>query len=200
MPVALHSRPYPKPITVMQALFDFLPLAIFLAAYLYGGIYIATGALMAAMIASVIVQYARQRTVSTMLLTSTVLVVIFGGITLVLRNPIFFQWKPTIVNLLFAGAFLGSQIIGQKTLTERMMGHAIELDDSLWRQLNLLWVGTFVFLAIANLVVLYNFDEQTWAFFKVFGSLGITFAMVLLQAVWISVKTNGDAGQRESID
>jgi intracellular septation protein len=186
--------------TRMQALFDFLPLLIFLAAYLYGGIYIATGALMAAMLASVTVQYARHRTVSKMLLTSTILVLVFGGITLVLRDPIFFQWKPTIVNLLFAGAFLGSQIFGERTLTERMMGHAIELDRALWRQLNLLWVGTFVFLAIANLVVLYNFDEQTWAFFKVFGSLGITFAMVALQAVWISIKTNGQASQPESTD
>lgn len=184
----------------MQALFDFLPLLIFLAAYLYGGIYVATGALMAAMLASVAVQYVRQRTVSTMLLTSTVLVLVFGGITLVLRNPIFFQWKPTIVNLLFAGAFLGSQLLGEKTLTERMMGHAIELDRGLWRQLNLLWVGTFAFLAVANLFVLYNFDEQTWAFFKVFGSLGITFAMVILQAVWISIKTNDQERQPESLD
>ena len=181
----------------MQALFDLFPLLIFLAAYLYGGIYVATAALIAAMIVAVIIQYARRGTVSKMLLTSTALVVVFGGITLVLRNPIFFQWKPTIVNVLFAGAFLGSRFIGEKTLTERMMGHAIELESSLWRQLNLLWVGTFLFLAGANLVVLYNFDEQTWAFFKVFGSLGITFAMVLLQAVWISVKTNAQPEQRE---
>ena len=184
----------------MQALFDLFPLLIFLAAYLYGGIYVGTTALMAAMVVAVAIQYARQRTVSKMLLTSTVLVLVFGGITLTLRNPIFFQWKPTIVNVLFAAAFLGSRFFGEKTLTERMMGHAIDLDKALWRQLNILWVGTFLFLAGANLVVLYNFDEQTWAFFKVFGSLGITFVMVLLQAAWIALKTNGQATQREPSD
>lgn len=184
----------------MQIVFDLFPLLIFLAAYLYSGIYVATAAIIVAMIVSVVIQYARHRTVSKMLLTSTALVVVFGGITLLLRNPIFFQWKPTIVNLLFAGGFLGSRFVGRQTLTERMMGHAIQLEESVWRQLNLMWVGTFAFLAAANLVVLYNFDERTWALFKVFGTLGITFIMVLLQGVWITMKSGAAVGQGEHPD
>ena len=173
----------------MQLLFDLFPLIVFLAAFFYGGIYVATAAIMVAMTLQIAFQWFRHRTVSKMLMTSGVLVLVLGGITLVLRNPLFFQWKPTILNGLFAAAFLGSRFVGDKTLTERMMGHAISLTPQVWRELNMMWVGTFAFLAVANLYVLYHFDAATWALFKVVGSLGITFAVVLIQAVWIAVKS-----------
>ena len=63
-----------------------------------------------------------------MFLATAVVVALLGGITLALRNPLFIQWKPTIVNWLFAAAFLGGQLIGDKTLVERVMGHAVQLD------------------------------------------------------------------------
>ena len=183
----------------MQLLIDFFPLIVFLAAFFYGGLYVATAAIMAAMTLQIAVQWIRQRTVNKMLLISGVLVLVLGGVTLALRNPLFFQWKPTILNALFAAVFLGSRFIGAKTLTERMMGHAISLPPQIWRELNMMWVGTFAFLAVANLYVLYRFDEATWAVFKVVGTLGITFAMVILQAVWIAVKSN-DQQQGERVE
>ena len=175
----------------MQILIDFLPIIVFFGAYKYAGMFAATGALMAAMALQIAIQWFRQGSVNKMLLTSGVLVGVFGGITLLFRNPIFIQWKPTIVNWLFAAAFLGSRYIGDRTLTERMMGHAIELEKIMWRQLNLMWVGNFAFLGAANLYVVYNFDEATWVNFKLFGMLGLTLAMALAQAVWIAVRTSG---------
>jgi intracellular septation protein len=151
----------------------------------------ATGALMAAMAFQIAVQWFRQGMVNKMLLASGVLVGIFGGITLLFRNPIFIQWKPTIVNWLFAAVFLGSRFIGDRTVTERMMGHAIELDTAMWRQLNLMWTGNFAFLGAANLYVLYNYDESTWVNFKLFGMLGLTLVMALTQALWIAIRTSG---------
>ena len=103
------------------------------------------------------------------------------------------------MNGLFAAAFLGSRFIGDKTLTERMMGHAVQLSTSMWRQLNMMWVGNFAFLGAANLYVVYRFDEATWVNFKLFGMLGLTLAMVLLQAVWIAAKTAGQE-QREGAE
>ncbi|HEX9878035.1 MAG TPA: septation protein A [Gammaproteobacteria bacterium] len=175
----------------MQLLIDFLPIIVFFGTYKVAGMYAATAAIIIAMALQIGIQWLRTRTVNKMLLTSGILVAFFGGVTLLLRDPIFIQWKPTIVNLLFAAAFLGSRFIGEKTLIERIMGHAIELDTATWRQLNGLWVGNFAFLAAANLYVVYNFDEATWVNFKLFGMLGLTLAMVLIQAVWITVKTAG---------
>ena len=179
----------------MQALIDFLPIIVFFAVYQAADIYTATAALIVAMALQIGYQWLRTKTVNKMLLTSGGLVFVFGGITLLFRNPIFIQWKPTIVNGLFAAAFLGSRYIGGKTLIERLMGHAVELDQSTWRQLNLMWVGNFTLLGAANLYVVYNYSEAVWVNFKLFGMLGITLLMVIVQVAWIAAKTAGSQHQ-----
>jgi intracellular septation protein len=184
----------------MQVLIDFFPIIVFFAAYKYAGMFVATAAIMVAMAAQIAIQWFRHGTVSKMLLISGLLVAVFGGITLSLRDPIFIQWKPTIVNLLFAAAFLGSRFIGSQTLTERMMGHAVQLPVEVWRQLNLMWVANFSVLAAANLYVVYNFDEATWVNFKLFGMLGLTLVMVVIQAIWIATKTAGNEHQQEGAE
>lgn len=175
----------------MQLIVDFLPIIVFFVTYQLAGVYAATGAIIVAMGLQIGYQWWRDRTVNRMLLTSGILVAVFGGITLLLRNPIFIQWKPTIVNWLFAAVFLGSRYVGEKTLTERVMGQAVELEKSMWRQLNLMWVGNFTLLGAANLYVVYNFDEATWVNFKLFGMLGLTLVMVLIQVLWIAARTAG---------
>ncbi|MGB1271898.1 MAG: septation protein IspZ, partial [Endozoicomonas sp.] len=90
-----------------------------------------------------------------------------------------------IVNWIFAAAFLGSQFIGEKTLIQRMMGHAITLPDETWVKMNLSWVVFFVLLGAANLFVAFTFHE-IWVDFKVFGSLILTFLFVIGQFLLIS--------------
>lgn len=184
----------------MQLLFDFFPIVVFFVAYWTYGIYAATAAIMVAMVLQIGYQWLRHRKVSKMLLISGGLVVLFGGVTLFLRNPLFIQWKVTIVNWLFGAAFLGSQLVGEKTLTQRIMGHAIELDRRVWRQLNLIWVANFVVLGAANLYVMYNFDEATWVNFKSFGTIGLTLITVIGQAIWISVRAPNAAPPPSSSD
>lgn len=170
----------------MQLLIDFFPIIVFFVVYRTSGIYAATAAIIVAMAAQIAYQWLRHRTVNKMLLVSGLLVAVLGGVTLALRDPLFIQWKPTIVNWLFAAAFLGSQWIGEKTLTERVLGHAVQLDQPTWRQLNWMWVVNFVVLGAANIYVVYNFDEATWVNFKLFGMLGLTLLTAVGQAIWIS--------------
>lgn len=170
----------------MQLLVDFFPIIVFFVAFKLYGIYAATGAVIVAMALQIAFQWVRERTVNKMLLTSGALVLVFGTATLMLRDPIFIQWKPTIVYALFAAAFLGSHYIGSKTLVERAMGHAMELPARTWRQLNWIWVGHFAVLGVANIYVVYNFSEATWVNFKLFGTLGLTLLTVIAQAVWIA--------------
>lgn len=190
----------------MQLLIDFLPVIVFFAVYkgygafisADGAMFAATGAIMIAMSIQIAIQWIRKRTVNKMLLTSGVLVLIFGGITLALRDPLFIQWKPTIVNWLFALAFLGSQFIGAQPLIQRIMGHAIELPQSMWKQLNWMWVGNFTALGAANIYVVYHFSEAIWVNFKLYGMLGLTLIMALIQGVWIAMKTESQAQHEES--
>jgi intracellular septation protein len=120
------------------------------------------------------------------LLISGALVAVFGGITLALRNPLFIQWKVTVVNWLFAAGFLGSQLFGEKTLTERAMGHAAQLDKASWRLLNTLWIATFAAIGAVNLYIMYNFSLEVWAYFKVWGVIALLLLMGVGQAIWIS--------------
>ncbi len=181
----------------MQTLIDFLPIIVFFAVYQATDIYVATAALIVAMALQMGYQWLRTRTVNRMLLISASLVFLFGGITLLFRDPIFIQWKPTVVNWLFAAGFLTSRYIGARTLTERLMGQAVELDRLMWRQLNLMWVGNFTFLGAANIYVVYNFSEAVWVNFKLFGMLGFTLLMVIAQVAWIAAKTS-DGQHQES--
>jgi intracellular septation protein len=171
----------------MQLLFDFFPLLAFFAVYWVSkDVYLATAVLMGAMVIVVAYQWLRHRKVSNILLASTALVLVFGGITLVLRNPVFIQWKVTIVNWAFAVAFLSSQIFGAKTLTERTMGHAIELASAQWRYLNASWVVTFAAIGAINLFIMYRYDLDTWAIFKGPGQIGLFLVTAVGQAIWLS--------------
>jgi intracellular septation protein len=179
----------------MQLLFDFLPLIAFFAAFVLYDLYVATATIIVVMALQIAYQWFRHRKVNKMLLISGALVAVFGGITLALRDPVFIQWKVTVVNWLFAVAFLGSQLIGKKTFTERVMGHAVELEPAVWRQLNTLWIANFAVIGALNLYVMYNFDVQIWVYFKTWGMIGLSVLMAVGQAIWISSRSrDGSAG------
>jgi intracellular septation protein len=132
-----------------------------------------------------------------MLLASAVLVLVFGGLTLAIHDPVFIKWKPSIVNWLFAAAFLGSQFMKGPSIVQRMLGENVQLDDGSWRQLNLMWVGFFVLAGAANLYVAYHYDEATWVNFKLFGLMGLTLVFALAQGVWIARKADAAADAPE---
>jgi intracellular septation protein len=170
----------------MQLLFDFFPLIAFFVAFMAFDLYVATATIIVAMALQIAYQWFRHRKVNKMLLISGALVALFGGLTLAFRNPLFIQWKVTVVNWLFAAGFLGSQMFGTTTFTERIMGHAVELDKAAWRQLNTLWVINFAVIGALNLYIMFNFDLQVWAYFKTWGMIALSLLMAVGQAIWIS--------------
>lgn len=187
---------------VNKLLFDFFPVVLFFVVYkMYedptDGFLVATAAIIAATCVQVGVSWVRHRRVEKMHLIVLALVVIFGGITLALRDEIFFKWKPTAVNWLFAVVFLASQFIGAKNLVRRIMDAKIELPDAVWTRLNLMWVAFFALMGALNLYVVYNFDTDTWVNFKLFGLVGLTIVFVLLQAAYLMrhVRDDEDAGE-----
>ncbi len=170
----------------MKFLADFFPILLFFIAYQMYDIYVATAVAIAASFLQVGFEWIRHRKVERMHLITLGLLVVFGGLTLILRDPLFIKWKPTVVNWLFGAAFLGSQLFGSKTMVERMMKHAIDLPKRIWIRLNLAWGLFFVGSGILNLYVAFNFAEETWVNFKLFGMLGLTVIFVILQAFYMA--------------
>jgi intracellular septation protein len=170
----------------MQLLIEFLPIALFFAAYKFADLYVATGVLIVAVIIQTAVQWIRQRKLNIMMIASAVLVLIFGGLTLWLHDATFIKWKPTILYLLFAAGFVFSQFIGKQCMVERLMGENFKLETKMWHRLNMVWAAFFVVLAALNLAVAYNFSESTWVNFKLFGLMGLMVVFVFAQAIWLS--------------
>ncbi len=170
----------------MKFLFDFLPILFFFLAYKFFDIYVATAVAIASTVAQVAVIWFNTRKVATMQLVTLAIIIVFGGLTLYLQDETFIKWKPTVVNWLFAGAFLATQFFGRQTAIERMMGSALTLPQQIWRRLNLGWVVFFISLGCANLYVMRHFDSNTWVNFKLFGMLGLTVVFIILQSLFLS--------------
>jgi len=178
----------------MKLLFDLFPVILFFAAYVLGkqfgdpaeAIYLATQVAIAAGFAQVLWLKLRGQPVQTMHWITLGLLVVFGGMTLLLHDPIFIKWKPTLVNWLFAVAFLGSGLFMERNLLQRSMEHAIELPATVWSRLNLAWVAFFALMGAANLYVAYNFAEETWVNFKLFGMMGLTLLFLLAQGFYLA--------------
>jgi intracellular septation protein len=177
----------------MQLLFDFLPVIAFFVAYKLADIYVATLVIIVATILQVSIHWLRTRRFNPMHLVSAGFVLVFGGLTLAIRDATFIMWKPTVVNWLFAAAFLTSlwRRISDRPLIQRMLtatGAELQLTPTLWRRLNWMWVGFFVIMGAANLVVFNNFDEDTWVNFKLFGMFGLTLVFIVAQGFWIATQ------------
>jgi len=154
----------------MKFLSDLLPVILFFITYKLYGIYPAIAVIMAATAVQVGYGWLRHRKVEKMHLITLVLVMVLGGVTLVLHDKVFFMWKPTVVNWLFALAFIGSQFVGtRKTVVERMMSHAIEAPPVVWTRLNLSWVTFFILMGFANLYVANFFFEANSALIAAAG-------------------------------
>jgi len=170
----------------MKFLFDLFPILLFFAAYKLYDIYVATAVAIGAACVQTGLFWLKHRKFEKMHLITLAILIVFGGLTLVLRDPVFIKWKPTVVNWLFGAAFFGSQFIGKRPLVERMMGHAISVPAPVWSRLNWAWTLFFISMGLVNLYVAYNFSEAAWVNFKLFGMMGLTLVFVFAQAFYLS--------------
>jgi intracellular septation protein len=175
----------------MILLIEFLPLMLFLGAFLYKDIYFALIVLMIAMPIGVAVKFVRTRKLDKMYFWSTILLLIGGSLTLYFHNPLFLYWKPTVFYWVVALAFLGSQFFASTTLAQKFFGlvdglSLEKISPAQWNRLNLAWVGFFVAAGALNIYVAYNFEEATWVKFKVFGLTALTFVFMISQTFWIA--------------
>ncbi len=172
----------------MKFLFDIFPVVLFYIAYKASGdnFFIATAVMIPASFLQVGLFWHKHRRVETMHVVVLVLVVIFGGLTLILHDAEFLKWKVSIVNWLFGAVFIGSQFVGEKCLVERMLSSSISVPKPVWLRLNMGWGLFSLALGFLNLYVFKHFDEATWVDFKVYGLIGLTIVFVILQAFYLA--------------
>jgi intracellular septation protein len=144
------------------------------------GIFVATAVFMVAIVVALVVSYALTRRLPVMALVSAVVVMVFGGLTLVLQNETFIKLKPTIIYLLFAGVLFGGLLMG-KQLLAIVFDQMFHLTDAGWHKLTVRWAVFFVGLAVLNEIVWRTMSTDAWVTFKVFGVTPLTFLFAALQ-------------------
>jgi intracellular septation protein len=165
---------------VLKLALDIGPLVLFFAANARWGIFVATGAFMAAVLIALAVSYAMTRHIAIMPLVTAGIVLIFGGLTLVLHDELFIKLKPTIIYVLFGGTLAVGMLLG-KPLLGMLFDQMFHLTEEGWRKLTWRWVFFFFALAVLNEVVWRTQTTDFWVSFKLFGVVPLTFLFGALQ-------------------
>jgi intracellular septation protein len=169
----------------VKFLFDLFPVILFFVAFKFADIFVATGVAIAATVAQIGWVLLRGKKVTNMQWSSLAIIAVFGGATLLLRDETFIKWKPTVLYWSAGLAFLGALAFG-KNLIKAVMAEGLELPEPVWFKLCVAWGVFFLFKGALNLWVAFNFSTDTWVNFKLFGGMGLMFAFIVAQALWLS--------------
>ena len=165
---------------LLKLALDLGPLALFFFANTRYGIFVATATFMIAVLAALAVSFVMTRQLPIMPVVTAIIVVVFGGLTLILHDATFIKVKPTIIYALF-GAILIGGLVFNKPLLGIVFDSMFDLTDEGWRKLTLRWAFFFLVLAVLNEIVWRNTSTNVWVDFKVFGVTPLTLIFGALQ-------------------
>lgn len=189
------SKPQPrKPKSGwLNILVDYGPLLVFLGVYKLnapdessmaaeiGAVIAGTVAFMIAAVLAFAFSKWKFGRVSPMLMLSTALIVVFGSITIWLRDERFIQIKPTAIYLLFGAALLIGYWRG-RALLQILLEAAFEgVDDAGWLKLSRNWGVFFLALAALNEVLRAQLSFENWLWAKLWVFLPLSFLFTFTQ-------------------
>lgn len=186
----------------MKTLLEYLPLIVFFAVYKTVDIYWATASLIGTSALQIGYDYYLHKTVQKRHLIFFVIVLVMGTLTIFFRDDTFIKWKVTVVNFAFTLGILISMYGFKKNPIEAMLGGELKLPSEVWQRLAHAWAGFFVFCGSLNLYIAYNFSQEVWVNFKVFGLLGLTFAFAIstMLLIYKHLPKEEDAADANSVE
>jgi intracellular septation protein len=159
----------------LPAALDYVPLLIFFVGYKLFGIFGGTGLFMAAIAVAVVISKWRLGRISPMMWISSILVIVFGGLTIWLHDPKFIQIKPTMIYGLIAGMLFFGLARG-KPLLKYVLEHGYDgLSDTGWLLLSRNWAWFFLGMAVLNEGLRAYLSFDTWLTIKVWGITILSF-------------------------
>ena len=184
----MHSPPANRPSlsTGLNLAVNYGPLLMFFAANKFGGLFVATGVFMAAMLVGVAVSWLKTRHVPPMLLLTFAIVVVFGGLTLWLQDETFIKLKPTLIYGIFAAILFFGMATGRPTLQIVLDGALPGIDREGWAKLTRNWALYFVLMMVANEVARRVLTTDQWVNFKVWGVTLAFFLFAIAQGPLMS--------------
>ncbi|MEQ1615198.1 MAG: septation protein A [Hyphomicrobiaceae bacterium] len=166
---------------LLKMLVEIGPLVVFFAVnYATKNLFLATGIFMVSTAISLGVSYRMFGRLPPMLLVSSVLVFVLGGMTLWLQEATFIKLKPTIVYSLFAIVLLSGLAFGKHYL-RLLIGEVFKLSPQGWKILTFRWAAFFLGMAVLNEIVWRNFSDDFWIAFKLVGAIPLTIVFGVAQ-------------------
>jgi intracellular septation protein len=147
---------------------DSAPAVAFLGVLLirHGDFLLATWFLVGGSTLALIVNLIVEGRIAPLPAVSGILALVFGGLTILLKDKSFVQMKMTIVDGLLGAALFGGLLMGKNPL-KAILGGAFTLSDGSWRVLavryGLFWWAS----AVANEWVRRTQTAEIWAMFRV---------------------------------
>lgn len=183
----------------MKAMIDLIPFVFFYIAYQFYGFYAATGAIIIACSIQSLILFCINRRLERLQVIVLALIWVFGGVTLLLHNPIYLQYKVSVLYWIMSLVFFYTQFFSKEKALSYVLKDHLTLPASAWKALNLSWAVFFLLMGSLNLYVVYHFSMNFWVNFKMFGTLAITFIFVLAQSFYIAKHTDlSDSSKQET--
>ena len=102
------------------------------------------------------------------------LLIPLGSMTLFFRDPLFLQWKFSVVYWLFGLILVISRIVGKKDILKSMLSLAgpqmKKVEDTVWKRANYFMDLGLIFLGFLNLYFIRTGDMDLWINFKFYGA------------------------------
>lgn len=143
-------------------------------------LYWATGILIVATLSVIAMKLIRKQRIPPFLLISSGMIAVFGTLGIVFHSKLLLFLKPTIINLMFAGAIFGGLAVG-RNVWKMLFNELFDMSDHAWRTIAIRWGLFFVAMAIWNIIVWQAFGEAAWANWKL-GNIVIGFVFALANA------------------
>ena len=175
---------------------EYGPIVLFFLSYKVWGLMPATAVLIAASVAAVAIGFLRAGRLPWAPIITTVIVVVFGGLTLIFHDDTFIKMKPTVVYTLFA-VTLWAGLLFKKPLLERLIGGGLKMDHAGWRKLEARFALFCAGMAVLNEIVWRTQTEDFWVNFK-FSSIFLTFLFMATQLPMIKRHLLPEPAESES--
>jgi intracellular septation protein len=162
----------------MKALFDYLPIIVFVAVFYLGGqdLILATWGIIIASTLQVTLGRLIFKRWDKLYVLIFCVTLVFGGLTVAFNNDTFIKWRHTISSLVIASILLGGHFLERNfierllnTFAERALGFPLRLARRDWQGINLACVIYFIVVALLNLYIAFNFSNAFWVNFSLYG-------------------------------
>lgn len=140
----------------------------------------ATAVFVPFILATLALSFVITRKLPRMAVITAVVVIVFGGLTLILRDDTFVKMKPTILYTLFAG-ILGFGLLRGQSYLKYLMDELIPMEEAGWLKFTRRFVAFYLVLACLNEVVWRGWGTDVWVNFRTFVLPVANFAFVMAQ-------------------